>query len=93
MYMLIILATQEAEIRGITDQIVLETLSQKTLHKNRTGGVAQGEGPEFKPQFHKKEKKRKKKWNVKQVSLTVAFPPSQHLSSVVCVPFPDTFRG
>jgi hypothetical protein len=22
---------------------------KKTLHKNRTGGVAQGEGPEFKP--------------------------------------------
>jgi hypothetical protein len=29
----------------------------KTLHKNRTGGVAQGEGPEFKPQYHKKKKK------------------------------------
>jgi hypothetical protein len=25
-------------------------LSRKTLHKNRTGGVVQGEGPEFKPQ-------------------------------------------
>jgi hypothetical protein len=23
---------------------------KKTLHKNRTGGVAQGEGPEIKPQ-------------------------------------------
>jgi hypothetical protein len=33
-------------------QIVLETLSQKTLHKNRAGGVSQGEGPEFKPQYH-----------------------------------------
>jgi hypothetical protein len=33
-------------------QIVLETLSWKTLDKNRTGGVAQGEGPEFKPQYH-----------------------------------------
>jgi hypothetical protein len=30
-------------------QKVRETLSQKTLHKNRAGGVAQGEGPEFKP--------------------------------------------
>jgi hypothetical protein len=29
--------------------IVCETLSQKTLHKNRAGGVAVGKGPEFKP--------------------------------------------
>jgi hypothetical protein len=53
----VILATQEAEIRRITvqsqpGQIVWETLSRKTLHKNRAGGVAQGEGPEFKPQYH-----------------------------------------
>jgi hypothetical protein len=27
-----------------------ETLSQKTLHKKGLGGVAQGEGSEFKPQ-------------------------------------------
>jgi hypothetical protein len=39
-------------------QIVCETLSQKTLHKNR---VTQGEGPEFKPQYHKKKKKEKKR--------------------------------
>jgi hypothetical protein len=25
---------------------------EKTLHKNRAGGVAQGEDPEFKPQYH-----------------------------------------
>jgi hypothetical protein len=54
----VILATQEAEIRRIEFQsqpwqIVHETLSQKTLHKNRAGRVAQGEGPEFKPQHHK----------------------------------------
>jgi hypothetical protein len=30
---------------------------KKTLHKNRTGGVTQGEGPEFKPQYCKKKKK------------------------------------
>jgi hypothetical protein len=41
----VILATQEAEIRRIAvrsqpRQIVHETLSQKTLHKNRAGGVA-----------------------------------------------------
>jgi hypothetical protein len=29
-----------------------------TSHKNRAGGVAQGEGPELKPQYHKKKKKR-----------------------------------
>jgi hypothetical protein len=42
----VIQATQEAEIRRITvqsqpKQIVHETLSQKTLHKKRTDGVAQ----------------------------------------------------
>jgi hypothetical protein len=34
-------------------QIVCETLSQKTLHKNGAGGVGQGESPEFKPQYRK----------------------------------------
>jgi hypothetical protein len=37
-------------------QIVLKTLSQKTCHKNRAVGVAQDEGPEFKPQYRKKLK-------------------------------------
>jgi hypothetical protein len=51
----VILTTQEAEIRRLTvqsqpRQIVCKTLSGKTLHKHRAGGVAQGEGPEFKPQ-------------------------------------------
>jgi hypothetical protein len=36
-------------------QIVHEILSLKTLHKNRTGGVTQGEDPEFKPQLKKKK--------------------------------------
>jgi hypothetical protein len=50
----VVLATQEAEIRRIVvqshpGQVVPETLSRKTLHKNRAGGVAQGIGPEFKP--------------------------------------------
>jgi hypothetical protein len=35
-----------------------KTLSQKTLHKNWAGGVAQGEGPKFKPQNRKKKKER-----------------------------------
>jgi hypothetical protein len=56
----VILATQEAEIRRTvvqsqSRQIVLKTLSQKTLHKNRAGGMTQGEGPEFKPQYRKKK--------------------------------------
>jgi hypothetical protein len=55
-------ATQEAAIRRIVvrsqpGKIVHETLSQKTLHKNRAGGVVQSEGPEFKPQYHIKKKK------------------------------------
>jgi hypothetical protein len=52
----VILATQEAEIRRIAvrsqpGQIVHETQLKKTHHKNRA------EGPEFKPQYHKKKKK------------------------------------
>jgi hypothetical protein len=36
-------------------------LSPKTLHKNRAGGMAQGEGPELKLQYQEKKKKKKKK--------------------------------
>jgi hypothetical protein len=54
----VILATEEAVIRRITvqnqpRQRVHKTLSQKTLHKHRTGGVAQSVGSEFKPQYYK----------------------------------------
>jgi hypothetical protein len=61
---LVILATQEAEVRRIVvrsqpGQIVRETLSKPITkighHKNRAGEVA--EGPEIKPQYHKKKKK------------------------------------
>jgi hypothetical protein len=59
----VILATQEAEIRRIMvqsqpGQIVCKTISQKKKknHKNRTCGVAQGKGPEFKLQYHQKKK-------------------------------------
>jgi hypothetical protein len=56
----IILATQEAEIRRMvvqsqSRQIIPKTLSRKSITK-RAGGVAQGEGPEFKPQYWKKKK-------------------------------------
>jgi hypothetical protein len=52
---------QEAELRRIVVrnqpwQVVHKTLSRKTLDKKRAGGVAQGEGPEFKLQYHKKKK-------------------------------------
>jgi hypothetical protein len=58
----VILATQEAEIRRSAvqsqpRQIVPETLSRKNPSQKRAGGVAQGVGPEFKPQYQKKKKK------------------------------------
>jgi hypothetical protein len=59
------LTTQEAEIRRIMvqsqpGQIVRETLSGINPSQKRAGGVAQGVGPEFKPQHHTKKKKKKK---------------------------------
>jgi hypothetical protein len=52
----IILATQEAEIKRIEvgrqpGQIVPETLSQKKPFKKRAGGMAQGVSPEAKLQY------------------------------------------
>jgi hypothetical protein len=59
----VILATQEAGIRRIVarSQPQANTAQErpylkKTFHKTRTGGVAQDEGPEFKPQYWKKKK-------------------------------------
>jgi hypothetical protein len=56
----VILATQEAEIRKIAvrsqpGHIVHGTLSQKNPSQKRAGGVAQGVGLEFKPQYQKKK--------------------------------------
>jgi hypothetical protein len=61
--MLIILATQEAAIRGITvqsqlRQIVHETLSQENPSPKRVGGVAQVGSPEFKLCYPKKKPKK-----------------------------------
>jgi hypothetical protein len=39
-------------------QIVQETPSQKNPSQKGAGGVAQGVGPEFKPQYCKEEKKK-----------------------------------
>jgi hypothetical protein len=59
----VILATQEAEIRRIKvrsqpRQIVPEILAQKNPFQKRTGGMAQGVGPEFTSQYQKKKKKK-----------------------------------
>jgi hypothetical protein len=45
-------------VRSQPRQIVCKTLSQKTLHKNRAGRMAQGEGPEFKYQYRNKTKQK-----------------------------------
>jgi hypothetical protein len=58
---LIILATQEAEIRRITDGIQPGQSSQDTISKKPTkmvGQVTQGVGPEFKHQYLKKKRKK-----------------------------------
>jgi hypothetical protein len=54
----VILATQKAEIGRIAagghpGKIVLETLSRKNPTQKMADGVAQGVGPEFKPQYLK----------------------------------------
>jgi hypothetical protein len=56
--MSVILAIQEAEIRRVAVQsqygeTVCESLS-KNPSQNRAGGVAQGVGPEFRPQYCQK---------------------------------------
>jgi hypothetical protein len=62
----VILATQEAEIRRIEvqsqpGQIVRKTITWKKPSQKRAGGVAQGVGPEFKPQYHTHTQKKKEK--------------------------------
>jgi hypothetical protein len=42
--------------------MVHETLSQKYPSQKRAGGVVQGVGPEFKPQYHKTKNKTKEKF-------------------------------
>jgi hypothetical protein len=60
----IILATQKAEIKRITvqSQSQANNLWDSILKKitKRAGGVAQGVGPEFKPQYCQKKKKERK---------------------------------
>jgi hypothetical protein len=51
----VIPATLEAEIRIVVQSyprhIVHKMLSHKTFHKIKVDGVAQDEGPDFKPQY------------------------------------------
>jgi hypothetical protein len=47
------LATQDQEEHGSKPAQAEKV--HKILHKNRADGVAQGEGPEFKPQYHQKK--------------------------------------
>jgi hypothetical protein len=68
----VILATQKAEIRRIAvgsqpGQTVRETLSRKYPSQKKAGGVAQGEGLEFKPQYHKKKRSESEDSNVPNV--------------------------
>jgi hypothetical protein len=66
---LIILATQEAEIRedhnlkpawaNSSRDPYLKKKKKKKITKKEAGGMFQGVGPEFKPQYCKKKKKRK----------------------------------
>jgi hypothetical protein len=39
-------------------------MSKKPHHKKGAGGVAQGVGPEFQPQHHKKKEKRN--WRIRK---------------------------
>jgi hypothetical protein len=55
---------QGIEVPSQAGQIVCKTLSQKKKKNSqkRAGGVAQGVGPEFKPQYHQKKKPRTAIW-------------------------------
>jgi hypothetical protein len=45
-----------SKFKANSGQTVFETLSQKTPSQKRTGGMAQGVGCEFKPQYRKMNK-------------------------------------
>jgi hypothetical protein len=88
----VILATLEAEIRRIMvrsqpRQIVCETLSRKTLHKNSAGRVAQGEGLEFKPQYCKNKTKQnqQKMWTSERFGFEVSQGPISTNKSWACL--------
>jgi hypothetical protein len=89
----VILATQEAEIRKIMvhsqpRQIVRETLSQKKkTKKGGASGVAQGVGPEYKPQYCK----NKKCWKILDETGSPGMPITTELpAEVVLLPKSST---
>jgi hypothetical protein len=45
-----------------------DPISKNSITKNWAGGVAQGENPEFKPQYHTQKKK------IKKISIIQIFP-------------------
>jgi hypothetical protein len=48
-----------------------DPISKKPITKKRAGGVAQGVGPEFKPQYHGKKMKFQKKKNPLKILDTI----------------------
>jgi hypothetical protein len=59
----------------VQSQIVPKTLSRKKKnHKNGASVVAQGVGPEFKPQYHKNKTKQKNLEIEKQTHLQRKIP-------------------
>jgi hypothetical protein len=55
----VILATQEADIRRITVESQAGQTVGVTLSQKKAGRAAQGVGPEFRPHYCKKKKKKK----------------------------------
>jgi hypothetical protein len=79
----VILATQEAEIRRIVvqshlGQTVHKTLSQKKPSQKRAGGVPQGVGLEFKPQYRKEKKKKRPQCDL-TLRISSVLTPAPHL--------------
>jgi hypothetical protein len=62
-------------------QIVHETLSLKTLHKNRIGGVAQGVSPQYKPSTAKKKKVKNKSNGRRLLNYSLLIHPYEVKSS------------
>jgi hypothetical protein len=49
---------KDQEDRGLKSTSLQDSYLEKTHHKKRAGGVAQGVGPEFKAQYWKKKRKK-----------------------------------
>jgi hypothetical protein len=52
---------EDQGLRPAQNKQFVKPYFENTCHKNRAGGVAQGVGPEFKPQNSQKKKKKKPK--------------------------------